>query len=717
MNERKVGNLLVVVIALQILLCATIILDIAGIRQVVGFLYLTLVPGIIILKLLNLRNLGLAETLVFSVGLSIAFLMFIGLSINELWSIAIASKPLSLEPLMITINVVVLIMCLLGYLTNKENLNLNISVGKDLSLFRILPIFFLPFLSVVGAVLVRVYQNNSLLLFLFITISVLIILSTLPSRLISSRLYSLLLLMVAISLLLHTSLATNYVLGWDTNVEYYSFELTENDLYWNSTTSATLKHPEYSRVNAMLSTTVLPTIFGGILNVSATWILKVVYPLIFAFVPLGLYQLYKERSGEKVAFVSAFFYMATSVFFMEMVGLARQMVATLFFVLLFVILLKDKINLLQRSVLFMIFGAALAVSHYSLSYIFMFYILFTWLFLYALKKTNGRVSASFVLILFVILFSWYIYVSDSGPFNGLVNMGNHVFRSISTEFFSLESRGSDVLRGLGMESAPSFWHALGRTFAYATEFLIVIGFIALLMREKEKAFTSEYFVFLSLSMILLISCVVVPSFAESMRMTRYYHTLLIILSPLCVLGGKTILGFLKRERIRTESCIFALVTIVLVPYFLFQTGFVYEVTGDSSWSLPLSKYRMGLVPYSQGFIDEQDVFGAIWLSGKMNIEDTLVHADDMTRITVLTSYGMIKRDQIERLSNTTKVLAGDAIYLRRMNLVYGVAFAGRGYIENVWNITEVSSVLEDMNKVYSNGGCDIYWAMYDQTEA
>lgn len=715
-GDSKFGNLLVVVISIQIVTCVTMILDLTVARQVFGFLSLTFLPGIVILKLFKFRDLSLTETVFLSVGLSIAFLMFIGLLINELLPMTGILKPLSQWPLMIIISLVVLVMCFLGCLTNKEDFNINITAAKGSKSFRILPIVFLPFLSVAGALLVNVSQNNFLLLFMIITISVLIVLCTLSNRLIPSRFYSLVLLMIAVALLFHTSLATTYISGWDINVEYYSFKSTQNSLYWNSTIARfTWTHPEYSRVNGMLSTTMLPTIFAVILNVSETWILKIVYPLIFSFVPLGLYQLYKERSGEKVAFVSTFLFMANSVFFMEMLGLARQMVGELFFVLLFFVLLKDKFNSLQRSVLFMIFSAALTVSHYSLSYIFMFYVFLTWLSVYVLKKRTGRITASFVVMLFVMLFSWYIYVSGSGPFIGLVSMGNHVFRSILTEFFNPLSRGRDVLRGLGLESVESLWHLLGRVFAYVTEFLIVVGFIGLLNRQRMKILASEYLMFLSLSMVMLMSCVVVPSFAESLRMTRYFHTLLILLSPMCVLGGETVFSFLARRRVKAESCILILVLIVLVPYFFFQTGFVYEVTGDTSWSLSLSRYRMGLVPYSQGLIDEEEVFGAIWLSKDMNVERTLIYADDMAKTTVLTSYGMINRDQIEKLSNTTRVLAGDAVYLRRMNLIYGVLFAGRGYVENMWNITEIYPVLTIMNKVYSNGGCEIYKAMYNQT--
>lgn len=711
-NDLKSGSLLIIVIAMQIITWVTTLLDVAVARQVTGFLYLTFIPGIVILKLLKLRDLSVAQTVVLSVGLSIAFLMFAGLLVNELCPMIGISKPLSLWPLMIIINVILILMCALGCVANKEDFSIDINVAEGSKLSRIIVFVFPPLLSIVGTIQVNVSQNNFLLLLLVIAISVLVVLGTFSDRLLPSRFYPLSLFMIAAALLFHASLASGYIYGYDINVEYYTFKLTENNSRWNSTINAGVP---YDKINGMLSVTVLPTIFAGILNLSATWILKTVYPLIFSFVPVVLYQFHKERVGKKVAFVSTFFFMATSAFFMEMLMLTRQMVAELFFVLLFFVLFHDKIDPLRKRILFIIFSAALAVSHYALSYIFMFYIFSAWLSLYILEKKTGRITASMVTLLFVILFSWYIYVSTSGPFNGLLSMGDHVITSISTEFFNPEARGQDVLRGLGLERAPSSWHLLGRIFAYATEFLIVVGFVALLTRRKKRALNPEYFVLLSLSMVILILCIALPAFASTLRMSRYYHTLLIFLSPLCIQGGENLLSFFARKRIKNESCILVLVLVILVPYFLFQTGFVYEVTRVSSWSIPLSRYRMGLTPYAMGFIDEQDAFGAMWLSEKINTKRTLIYADIMSKYTVLTSYGMTKRDQIMKLSNVTTVQTNSALYLRRMNLVYGVLFMYRGNTEKVWNITEISPVLNNMNKVYSNGECEIYKATNKQT--
>jgi len=696
-NNLKIGNFLVIILILQFIMYSTVFLDIPIARQVVGFFYLTFIPGIILLRILKLDELDIAEKILFSVGLSIAFLMLTGLLINELCPLVGVSKPLSLMPLTIIITSIVLFLCFLSCLTNKEPLNITIKSSK--SFLSIVTFILLPSLSVAGAILVNAFQNNFLLLLMIVAISVLIVLSIVSEKLVSPKFYPLLLIIIAIALLFHASLISKYLYGHDIQSEYFVFRLTEDNSRWDPVINASRI---FDRLNSMLSVTVLPAIYSSILNMEGAWILKVIYPLIFSFVPLGLYQLYQMQFGKKVAFVSTFFFMANSVFFTEMLGLARQMIAELFYVLLFFVLLNKKMNPLSKWACFIIFSFALVVSHYSLSYVFLFFIFLAWLSLFLLKNKTSGITASSVALFFIILFSWYIYVSRSGPFNVFVMVGNIVFRNFFSEFFNPGSRGEITLRGLGMESASSFGNLIGRIFAYATEFFIVVGFIALITKRKKMNFDKEYIVISSLNMALLVMCIAAPYFASSLNMTRFYHIQLFFLAPFCILGSEIFFRFIKAN-LKTESCI-ALILIVLIPFFLFQAQLVYEVTGDDSWSIPLSKYRMDAIHYMLlGIIDEQDAFGAQWLSKNIDVWSTPIYADVKSKFYVMASYGKIDRDRVDTLSNNTEVVAGGIVYLGRINK-NGIMWGSTGW----WNTTEISPLLSNMSKIYSNGGCEIY---------
>lgn len=685
-------------LTIQIIVYIVLAINVPIVRQVIGFLYLTFVPGMVILKLLKLQSLDWTETILLSVGLSLAFSMITGLFINELSPLIGLSAPLSEVPLIVVISGITLLLSFFSFLSSKSY-RFPETGSLKLNSFALL-LICLPLLSVLGAIAVNAFGNNLILLLMMITISVLIVLITLSEKLIPPKFYPLALLMISIALLFHTSLISNYITGNDIHLEYYVFKLTRDNSRWNSTFSVP-QYSVYGEYNAMLSITVLPTIYSVIMNMDETWILKIVYPLIFSFVSLGLYKLFQMHVRKKVAFFSTFFFMSFNVFYTEILGLTRQMVAELFFVLLFFVLLNKKMKHIHKTTFFVIFSVALAFSHYATSYIFIFLIFLTLLSSVFLKNRTRNIKASTVALFLVITFSWYIYISASGPFNAIVRMGDNILRSLATDFFSPASRGQLVLRGIGMESPQSFLHLISRIFAYATQFFIVVGFYALLTKRKESA-DHEYLAILSLSMALLIMSIVLPNFAISLQMTRLYHILLVFLAPLCVLGGEFFFKSILKSK--TEFSVLPLILIILIPFFLFQTNFIFEVTGDDSWSIAFSKYRMdSLKLYYLGFVDGREVYGVKWLSKNMDLENVTIYNDITAR--ALASYGMVPWSKMDELTNTTTVIDNGIIYLGRVNIIDGFILGSRA---TVWNITDFSYILENMNKVYSNGGGEIY---------
>ena len=109
MNDWEIKKFLKVIFTIQLAMWGVIGLDATGLqipilREFIGFIYLTFVPGIIILRILKLHKLGNIETLLYSVGLSIASLMFTGLFMNTVYPLFGISGPISITPLIITRN-------------------------------------------------------------------------------------------------------------------------------------------------------------------------------------------------------------------------------------------------------------------------------------------------------------------------------------------------------------------------------------------------------------------------------------------------------------------------------------------------------------------------------------------------------------------------------------------------------------------------------------
>jgi uncharacterized membrane protein len=234
---------------------------------------------------------------------------------NTLYPFFGISGPISITPLIITISVVVLILCVLSYIRDKDFADPSfIDTGEILSP----PALFLcliPFLSILGTYLVNFHHSNIILMFLIVIIALIAVLIAFD-KFIPKNLYPLAVFVIAISLLYHASLISMYIWGCDINYELYLTNLVKKNGIWNPTMSG--------GCNAMLSLVMLAPIYSIITNMNITWVFKIIYPLLFSLVPLGLYHVYQKQTGDKIAFLSCFFFVSLFTFYGEMLALARH---------------------------------------------------------------------------------------------------------------------------------------------------------------------------------------------------------------------------------------------------------------------------------------------------------------------------------------------------------------------------------------------------------
>jgi uncharacterized membrane protein len=431
------------------------------------------------------------------------------------------------------------------------------------------------------------------------------------------------------------------------------------------------------------------------LGTDPTWVFKLLYPLIFALVPVALYMLWQPYIGKKLSFLAAFLFMAQSTFFTEMTALNRQMIGELFFVLLLFVLLNKKIRLESKFVAFGIFSFGLIVSHYALAEIFLFFIAAAWVFtVFYQRRPSFNLQLSFVVFFFVLMFGWYIYTSGAVVFDSFMTFTGYVTSQLG-DFFNPASRGQAVLTGLGLAESPSILNTVSRGFAYLTQLFILFGVLALITKKTKFKFDREFTVFSLIAVVFLIALTLVPGLANTLSMTRFYHILLMILSPFFVIG---IVAFtdliIKNHKALVASL---LIVAVLVPYFLFQTNMVYEVAQGDSWSVPLSKQRMSPMRlYGEfGYIDDFSVRGAQWLSAYTRYENNTVA--DNALFTALTAYGLVYRGYARELRGDTVIESGEIVYLSYISINYA------NLVEN----NTVPIVLNQTNVIYSNGGSEV----------
>jgi uncharacterized membrane protein len=670
-------------------------------RQVLGVILLTFVSGFLILRLMKLdQRLGLVYTVLLSVGLSVSFDMFLGLIANFLLPLAGIGRPLDEFPILVVFNLS-LVLILLGSALRERKLGFDL---KSIFSVRILLFaVFLPALSIVGSIYAGMSNNGSLLLALDLAIVIVLCLSIL-SRSKISNFFALIIIVIAIALLLRGFFLSRYFWGYDEFDEYYVFRHLNSSGYWNQSLNWS-QNIELLKANGMLSVTILPQVYSQMLGIDPTSTFKLLYPLIAVFIILALYSLYRTQVSKTEALLSVFFFVGVAVGLGgNVLGPDKQTVAMLFYVLIFLLFFSKELVSWEKYTLLVIFGASIVVSHYSLSYILIFLIFSVWFVSFIMKKSNRRISLAVCVLFLITAFSWYIFVSNSGPFTDFVKFGNNISSNFAADFFNPSSRSSTVLSGIGVQSATSSLHQIGRYVFYLTEALIILGFLKLIIQRKKLKFDTEFMALVVSNLVILGMTVVVPMLANSFREERFYEIAVLFLSPLAILGIKAVSDI--GQKLWRKPSFLGLALIVLVVFFMFQSEFVYALTGDMTWTVEMSMYNPNRLSLSEQFVWQGEVVGGQWITHCMAINDkSMVYSDAYSDSDVLTAFCSLDRGSIQVLSDKTpSVQSGSLIYLGWINIYLGT-MVGQFYN---WKTTDISALLNNTDKVYSNGYCEVY---------
>ena len=568
-----------VILFVQLVVVGLIGLDTIGIhipilRQLFCFIYLSFIPGILILRILRQYQLGIIETILYSVGLSIASLMFIGFFMNIVYPFIGINDPISFLPLIITVSLFVIILIFLSYLVDqRENDTGLINMGNLFSPSVLLLCSF-PFLVILSTYALNHYNNNILQMTMMLIIALfpLVALKWVPKKL-----FPLMIFVTSISILLHTTLISPYIWGADINTEYYLSSLVMKGGSWSSTIE--------SNVNAMLSIVMLAPIFSILSNISLNWCFKVVYPFFFSLVPLSLFVLYKKMTTSKIAMLACFFFVFVNAYFTTMPSSARQEIAELFLVLIIMLMITDNIKGRTRSFLLVIFGLSLVISHYGLAYIFLIILILAYLFKFInskLEKSNFNdyrlLNNLYPLLLLVFALAWFMYISGSSIFIDGVMIGHGIIDSVTDILDPTKSQGLAVITG-----QMPFLQSIERYLYIICEIFIALGILDL-YRSKWN-FNEEYKYLAMGSFSILIMGIVLPIFAGALNTDRLFHINSIFLSIFLVIGflnivivlnmiGKIFSQSLLKLDIRKSLYVLA---SLLMIFFLFNGAFLYQI--------------------------------------------------------------------------------------------------------------------------------------------
>ncbi|MBS7654735.1 DUF2206 domain-containing protein, partial [Candidatus Bathyarchaeota archaeon] len=331
-------------------------------------------------------------------------------------------------------------------------------------------------------------------------------------------------------------------------------------------------------------------------------------------------------------------------------------------------------------------------------------------------------TKTFVGLFFVMSIAWYIYVSNATTFESFVLIGNHIYNSIYAEFFELESREGAVRKLLGLEPAPSIWRQIGYGYYLLTQFFILVGLLALvraLVKGKRYLNFNDVHVAFSFVNVLWLAAALLPYFSSYMGISRLYHVMLFFLSPFCILGGEAFFKYtlkkVKSIRANRRMLDSILIFAVLLPYFFFSTGLVFEVVGDLPQSFSLGLERMEnsqdietifLLNHEYKWPQEDAVDKWLLKNGEKNVRIWMDYFATGTFSFIPLGYKSV-------FYRTSKIPNGDYVLLRYMNVVNGIfvePIPGYKKEYDFYNTSEIYRLLTNFekSKIYDNGASKIW---------
>ena len=722
-------------------------IDVFLLRDLFVFLTVILIPGYLMLNILDINRESKAVMLLYSTGLSIVFIYITGLINNIFLPNFGIPNPLGSMPILISFNTWCFILLILALIRQlKKSITISISNIPVYLIYSSLII--LPILSSMGAVLINNKESNILTIFTLGFIAFIILLASFLNRRIRDDLYPVLIYCISISVLLMLSLRSWFIAGFDISMEFEVFKITQENAFWSMDNFR-------NAYNACLSITILPSYLSSFINLQDEYIYKLFIQFIFALTPVGIYILLKKLNiSSHLAFLSSLFYISAPWFIDPMVTLIRQEIAFLFFILLLIILFDNKLYAIKRSLLFIFFSIGMVMSHYSTTYITMIFFNLSYALIVFIQayfrvkeknnyiKTEYSLKFGYLIFLIIATFSWFsFYTNTSGNLNdftqsALSNLSN-VFDSGSrnaiidqvlkggvskvdlktyTEYYDVKSGDylskkdislydRDDTSDFSMIPMSNITLPINNKIIFdlslnyyklsliLIEIFIVVGLIYITFKYKFLRFNLQYKSMIYICGVLVMLIILLPYVSVGYNFDRLYMQIMFILAIVEVYGAYVILG-----KIIGKNTTLKVISIFYVSVFLYTYGFFWQFTGGKTvmW---LNNFGYN---YNETYTHKTEVYSALWMDPIPN--NPLIYSTPTGR-NILWAYA--KKNNINNDLFPSTLDRNAYVYVVNANLKENIAtFYHRGlHLSYRYPFEFINS---KKNKVYSNGGSEIY---------
>ncbi|MDL1968668.1 MAG: DUF2206 domain-containing protein [Deltaproteobacteria bacterium] len=694
-RKNKIGIELYFLFLIVIFVITDLIIlyNIPFLRQILAFIIFTTLPGIVILHTLKINNIGFLKMFVLAVGLSVAFLMFSGLFINYLYPII--EKPLSLIPVLVSFNIILMLLIVIAYVRNKDNTDffnnfyINIDLKNKLACAFFFPFLF-PFAAVLGTFLMNTRGNNVIILLLLFLIPVYIIAIVYLSDRIHKATYPVAIWMIGMSLLLMHGLTSYHLMGRDVHGEYYCFQLALENYHWTIS-------DYYHANNSCLSVTILPMVYYTLSSINSEYIFKLFFGLIGSITPIAVYIISKKYIGARYAFLASLLFIFQFAFIYSQQSSTKQEIATVFFTLCILIFFDLKINILNKKIILSIFMFSVIVSHYTTSYIFFIFLMITSIVsLFEGVKNDETIkkpiNISITILFFTVIFFWYSQITRV-PFLAGVNFIEATFNNLQN-FFIEESRSTVGLNVVGKGLEQAAIPNIISVYVHDAIFLTIgIGVLSIFFyKSYRKIIDTEYYIGIFTFVGLLAFFLVLPFVSKGYGSTRFFLQTLVFLAPAFVIGGNTIAKIIRKPGLDV-----VILLILLISAFSCVTYLTYHC-----YNIPASPdYENDGPNRDEYYIYDQELISANWLKGHGE-PSSKVCKDFHASKRLLLAYGLNNPFKYAMLTNKS---SDGYIYLTHVNVNDKEVYSN--YRTSI-NISDYSGLFENRWIIYNNGGSMIY---------
>ncbi len=708
------------------------------------FLFLIFVPGFLLMLIFKIYNMELGEYVIYSVGMSVAFLMVVGVLCNETLLLFDVRRPLELIPLLVSFDIAFSILLSIAYFRiHKLHLSIQIPSRNLLNtVFFIIPAVF-PVISILGATSLNNYGTSYITLSVYGLVALYIIFFVFLHKKLSSKLYPWNLYFLSLTLIFTGSLRSWFIASTDATLEYGLGNFVFQNGYWDYWEGG-------NNYFGMLSIVMLPIILSHFLDSSLLLVQKVAFPIIFCFLPVALYYLFNKLTKNLYAFLGVLFFIVQPTFAVWNLFPPRQEIAFLFLSLMYLTFFTNKLTDKMKVVLFSIFSFCVITSHYSTTFIltilfpFVYVVAFffqTWK-IYIKKVSKKAFNEKFNLNLFGVLIIvfllleavWYFGVTDIGhkavnlrdsvsanafsldksPLNYIVkrlpitpeaDLANYVQRikklDITTYSDSAVNKYPSSIKETSVLT-PVFNHnLLYGVFEKIKILLLGSGFLLILvglfLYAKKHSQSNKFYVVISfVSLATLAMLVQLPFLGGFYDPIRLYQQLLLILAVFPIFA-LTILKVLN------NSFKVSIYAVFIALYLLFLSHVPYYFIGGNRIQLNVANAGKD---YDFSYTTADEIYSMNWLL-QHKPKNNLIALDNYAQFKLYQSpyynlSGKVKLEVLPAAMNDQ-----DYVYATRTNIKQGITFKYGGNGLLIYNFP-IEFLNENKDVIYTNKGSTVF---------